>query len=609
MLEPDSRAILLDQLRPPEGFRLDTAVATTFTLSLVAAVVPPLAFASAQLQGTSDPIAALEAIRSSADRVDLFCQVGQIGVPSNAPDLVAFLEPMVHEVKAPRSGFLFHPKIWALRFINADGETRHRLVMLTRNLTNDHTWDATVRFDGQVSRGSKASNRPISELIKLNRPISELIRTLPDLVVHTPVPSERRARIHVLAEEFRRVEWEDPEEVRLEAFHVFGIPTVKPEPDFSGSKHLVISPFVNDDGLDKVTAGRSSEDITVVSRVHDLDQLSTEWAQAASSFQLTGSANLDENDEGPTAPEQLTGLHAKIYVTERNRRAYIFIGSANATGSAFRGNVEVLVEMSGGATKIGIDTLVGVGAPLRAMLDEYVVAGGGEESDRDKAQRELDQVVRAIAEIGHVVSVGGGPAPYELTVKTGKVVPLPEGYKASLRLLTIPGRAHHVTEPLTAPLDTAFHEIALADITPFLVWEVKSPANIPPQGTVVRAELKNEPTGRLDDILARQVDTPEKFFRFLTLLLGFGASTGDWDEKGAADNGTGGRFFGSGGPGVFEMVVRALADRPESIVDLDRLIVRMELSEQGRQIAGEQFLALWQKVREAAGIAFGATHE
>jgi hypothetical protein len=598
MLEPDSRAILLDELRPPEGFRLDVAVATTFTLSLVAAIVPPLAFASAQLQGTSDPIAALEAIRSSADQMDIFCQVGQIGVPSNAPDLVAFLEKMIHEVKAPRPGFLFHPKIWALRFIDGDGNTRYRLVVLTRNLTNDHTWDATVRLDGQLRGGPKATNRPIAELI----------RVLPDLVVHTPLPAERRDRINALAEEFRRVEWENPEEVCLEAFHVFGIPTVKAEPNFSGYKHLVISPFVNDDGLHAVTAGRSSEDITVVSRVRDFDQLSTEWAQAISSFQLSGSANLDDDDEGLADPEQLAGLHAKIYVTERNRRAYIFIGSANATGSAFGGNVEVLVEMSGGATKVGVDTLVGVGMPLRAMLDNYEAAGGVEELDRDKAQRELEQVVRSIAEIGHVVTVGGGPAPYELNVTTGKPVPLPEGYKASLRLLTVPGRAHHLVEPPMTSLDTSFPEIPLADVTPFLVWEVTSPASIPPQGTVVRADLKNEPTGRLDEILARQVDTPEKFFRFLALLLGFGISGGDKVEKGTFGDGAGVAFFGGGGPGVFEMVVRALADRPENITDLDSLIVRMESSEQGRQIAGEEFLALWQIVREAAGIATGLTH-
>src|SRR5699024_1947385 len=133
---------------------------------------------------------------------------------------------------------------------------------------------------------------------------------------------------------------------------------------------------------------------------------------------LTGSATLDENQDAIGDPEQLAGLHAKIYVTERNRRAYLFIGSANATGPAFGGNVEVLVEMSGGATKVGIDTFVGAGAPLRAMLDEYQAAGGVAESDREKAQRDLERVVRSIAEVTHHVTVGRGPGHYELTVTT-----------------------------------------------------------------------------------------------------------------------------------------------------------------------------------------------
>lgn len=601
MLEPDSRVILLGELRPPDGFRLDAAVATTFTLSLVAAIMPPLAFASAQLQGASDPIGALEAIRSSADRMDIFCQVGQIDVPSSAPDLFAFLEKMVHEVKSPRPGFLFHPKIWALRFINGDGDTRHRLVVLTRNLTNDHAWDAAVRLDGQMRGGPKSTNRPIAELI----------RALPDLVVHSALPLERRDRIKALAEEFRRVDWEPLEEARLEAFHVFGIPQVKPKPDFSGYKHLVISPFVTDAGMDIVTDDKSSEDITVVSRVRDLDQLSKEWAQAISSFQLTASAKLDEHDEWAIDHELLAGLHAKIYVAERNRRAHIFIGSANATGPAFDGNVEVLVEISGGATKVGVDSILDKPdekRSLRAMLEEYESAGGVEDPERDKAHRELKQVVRTIAEIGHVVTVGAQMAPHDLVVSTSNNVPLPDGYKASVRLLTVPGHAHHLTEPTTKPLSVTFPQIALADITPFLVWEVSSPANIPSQGTVVRAELKNEPTGRLDEILARQVDSPEKFLRFLTLSLGFGASSVDGGEKGAAGNGAGDSFFGNGGSGVFEMVVRALADRPESITDLDNLIMRMESSEQGRQIAGEKFLAFWQIVRQAAGMVTGASH-
>ena len=45
MFEPDSRVVLMDQLRPPAGYQLEAAVATTFTLHLATALVAPLAFA------------------------------------------------------------------------------------------------------------------------------------------------------------------------------------------------------------------------------------------------------------------------------------------------------------------------------------------------------------------------------------------------------------------------------------------------------------------------------------------------------------------------------------------------------------------------------------
>ena len=45
MLEPESRLMLLDALRPPPGYRFDRAIGTTFTLDLVALLVTPVAFA------------------------------------------------------------------------------------------------------------------------------------------------------------------------------------------------------------------------------------------------------------------------------------------------------------------------------------------------------------------------------------------------------------------------------------------------------------------------------------------------------------------------------------------------------------------------------------
>ena len=138
----------------------------------------------------------------------------------------------------------------------------------------------------------------------------------------------------------------------------------------------------------------------------------------------------------------------------------------------------------------------------------------------------------------------------------------------------------------------------LPDVTPFLAVHATSPEGLH-GGTVIRAELVGDPAGRLDAVLARQVDTPEKFMRFLTLLLGLGnphllamlAGTGAGD-RGVAR-------FGAG-PGIFELALRALADQPEAIADLDRLVQRLRATREGQAVLPAGFEELW--------VTFAAAH-
>src|SRR3954454_22414252 len=112
MLEPDGRSLLLDALRPPEGYRLDYAVATTFTLHLDTALSVPLSFLSRRLADSGDPIALMEAVRAAGDRLDVSHQAGMVAVPPSRSPIFSFLEPLLHAVKRPKAGHLFHPKLW-----------------------------------------------------------------------------------------------------------------------------------------------------------------------------------------------------------------------------------------------------------------------------------------------------------------------------------------------------------------------------------------------------------------------------------------------------------------------------------------------------------------
>jgi hypothetical protein len=149
MLSPDDRTLLVDLLAPPEeGYSLEHAVATTFTLHLTALLPVPLGLAGSDLSSSADPLSVLQAVRNYSDRIDVFCQAGQVSVPAERNDLLAFLEPIVHQVKT-QNGRLFHPKLWLLRFANRDGDERFRLVCGSRNLTHDRAWDVVASFDGR----------------------------------------------------------------------------------------------------------------------------------------------------------------------------------------------------------------------------------------------------------------------------------------------------------------------------------------------------------------------------------------------------------------------------------------------------------------------------
>lgn len=114
MLQPSDRAHLFESLRPPEGYALDYAIGTTFTLDLLTLLTAPLAFTSfdwANEEGSlvHRPQALLATMQQYANRISLFCQTGKIALPKESSQLFSYLEESVIEVNAPKGG-LFHRK-------------------------------------------------------------------------------------------------------------------------------------------------------------------------------------------------------------------------------------------------------------------------------------------------------------------------------------------------------------------------------------------------------------------------------------------------------------------------------------------------------------------
>ncbi|MFG3301550.1 phospholipase D family protein [Micromonospora chersina] len=573
MLSPDSRALLLDALRPPAGARLSRAVALTFTLDLESLLVAPLAFAAHGLRESSDPIAMMEGVRHSADRIDVFCQAGQITVPPTSSALLAFVEPMVHQVRRPKPGHLFHPKLWVLRFHDeTTGEALLRLLVLSRNLTKDRSWDVCLRLDGAIGTRPDRSNRPLVELLR------QAVR-----LAVAPLPPPRQAALEALGEDLRRAEWEYPEGAQEMYFHALGVPGARP-PDFDGTRHLVISPFCTPGGLARcASSGRRA----VVSRQETLDCLPDDSLAGSEALVINALAGLPV-EGAPSGQDVLTGLHAKVYVVEKGQRARVLLGSANATDAAFGGNVELLVELVGGRTLWGIDALLGPKAGFREILEPYERHDAAEPEPEAVALRDLIRDIAAIPLSAIVTPEADG---YGIRLASEDALPDAPGVRITAQLHTRRGEA--VVLAPGQPVDATFTGLALVDITPFVAVAAED-ANGREQ-TVVLAALVGDPGHRLDHVIAAQIDTPEKFLQFLLLILGLGT------EAAGAVGGEAGGYgtWHGGGTGILELLLNALVDRPEQLDDLARLVSRIEAAGDSGGLLPAGFAELWRVIEQA----------
>jgi hypothetical protein len=587
MLSPDQRTLLTEALRPPAGAVLDRAVATTFTLDLAAALAAPLAFAAWEVSEVPDPISLMEAVRATAERVDIFCQTGLIAVPRQSAGLMAFLEPMVHPVTAPRPGFLFHPKLWLLKY-TAGAEASYRLICLSRNLTHDRSWDLALRLDGKQATGRPA----LSAARTQNAPLTGLLRALPDRATR-PLSAAKRTRIEAFASDVATVRWALPPNVTDCAFHVLGLPSVRATHDLSGGyRRLIIAPFCNDAGLDELAAP-AERGVMLVSRDEALDALQPTTLARISTYILDESATLAAEPGGDR--EVLTDLHAKVFVIERNRRGHVFVGSPNATDAAFHGNVEVLVELIGGASKLGVDAVLGpdgASTALSSLLSPYPTEGGATTDPDDDAQRTLEAALRTVAALPWSAAVHQVGGLWTERATAGKPLTLTD-ISIRVALLTAIARPAEWTHKLPA---CEFTGLALIEVTPFLVITVTDQQNRSCSSVVV-AQLTGAPDRRLDEIIAEQVNTPEKFLKFLMLVLGFQAAPDSESREGRGD----GRwtFGNSGSSGVLETLVQSLVDQPRALADVARLVDRLNDTEAGRKVLPEGFTDVWKAIAAA----------
>ena len=110
------------------------------------------------------------------------------------------------------------------------------------------------------------------------------------------------------------------------------------------------------------------------------------------------------------------------------------------------------------------------------------------------------------------------------------------------------------------------------------------------RSAVICSRLDGAPDDRFQEILTRQIDTPEKFLRLLALLIGFASgSSGDFAVTGDGP----GSWSAGAGHGVLELLARALSETPESIDHLEPIVEQLRRTPNGRVILPPGWDDVW----------------
>jgi hypothetical protein len=633
MLEPQSRRLFLESLSPPDGYELDYAVGTTFSLDLLALLSVPLAFTfsdweDSEGQTTEDNLALLESIKRHADRIAIFCQAGQISVPKKDQRLFAYLEQSVFEVTAKKKFGVFHPKIWLLRFISKqDSTVRYRFICLSRNLTYDRSWDTVLVMDGVLQDRRNAYG--------INHPLGDFIKALPGLTALSgrSVPGNVQARIHSIQEEVRKVQFELPSmlddrnrTVGFEGYRFWPLGlSSRPEWPFDGlddemahRRMLIISPFLSDGLLRRIT--RKRKDSILLSRLDEAAQIPKDVCGSFEAlYTLAPEALPEDLDKESEELGTLSGLHAKLFLMDDGYKARLWTGSANATNAAFpdpkkkedrdKGNIEFLVELTGPKSKFGIDQLLSKRTGTTSfvdMLEQFLPPDQAPEVDKIQKQLEdeLDGVRRLFAcrVLRAVISPGEAAGSFSTQLLSAEPLTGLAGLAVNCWPVTFQEHLAQSCSVSSGEL-AKFGGMTLDAITAFFAFELvlERSGKKARSRFVVKADLEGVPDGRFSCLLRSLLKNRSQVLQMLLMLLADQEVSSSFGGINPGTPGDLGSSNGSAAIPLLESILRALDRDPEKIDRINALVNDLMATDEDGKLLPEGFNDIWPAIWAARG--------
>lgn len=585
-------------LVPPEGFTLRQAVATSYSVDLDTLLSIPVALYYAQtlegkLQGKD--VQLIRAIQHTAKMLTVYHQLGQVRVPHAAKDIYAYFEDALVPIDPGDAFTSFHPKTWVLRYEGNEQphDVLFRLIVLSRNLTFDRSWDVAAYLEG----------RPSAHPIPKNTP---LVRFFAWLHEQSPFPSGPS-----FLEELARVRFKPPDDFDDFRFHPIGIPGYEANPTAAcdGNRLLCLSPFLHPQAITTLVR-HSQEPPLILSRRIELERIPPPVLRDVRAYCLSDvivdGERLSNADEGDAEPME-QDLHAKVFLFDQDDATTWFLGSANATKAAFERNVEFMLELKGSAAAarlgkvrkqlLGDDEVSGFFVPFRP-------AEGGKEDEQESrrraALRNLEYAL-LVAEMRGTVRPSANELNYDLVLQLDfHAVHSAPPFSVAVGPFVL-GVDEQVVE-LGAVNTLTFSNISETSLSRFLHVAIRE-AELTISEFLVCIEIEGLPSTRLDNIFRSIINSRDKFFTYLRFLLTDELSKEEFDTPRPKSNGRTrkGEGWELDMP-IFEQLLVTASRNPNRLREVDMVITSLRDAE-GEGIVPPEFLSLWEIFKAAIPVA------
>ena len=567
MLNPNNNRLNYGNiLYPPNNYELDFAIGTTYSLDLDALVGSSISLGLSQETDSNlreNPIFLLEALRSTSDKIALFCENGRIHYPNKPTQLYILLEDIIFQANNPKedSYSSFHPKFWLLRFIGEVENVIYRFIVLSRNLTFDRSWDVTFTMDGVKTDDKTNKNDALAKFIEY-------------LIIYS-TNDVKTNKMNEIIEELSYIQFNLDSKIFDDfEFIINGIGedySIQNQPLLieNWDELFIMSPFLSKNVIKGFNSRNNKNSKAIlITREMSLGKLKPEDCSNFDVYKLKD-VLIDGEDIVSDETQRILkqDIHAKMYLMERENESEFYLGSLNASHNAIYNNIEFMIKLTAKKKKFNVKNLAedifngqkeGIDSPFE-LVDMNSIKPVPENDGKN-----LELIIKKMVRLNISGKVISNEECYDIKLNTENSGEDDfKEFDIKISPLLKPALLVDFSESMS------FEKLSKIQLSEFFVLNVFSNDNHIRR--IVKIPLEGMPEDRQNEVMSSIIDDETAFIKYVAFLLGDEYIEIPPNGDGSGPTSPLGRHAVHL-PTLYEKMLKTANDAPEKFIELDFLI-------------------------------------